>query len=81
MFNGYADEVASLYAGHGPEDQLLMGLTLRASDGVERILGWGIYVVGLVPAAVYFTMVPAAVLAPIRCGPSSRRSASGRCAF
>lgn len=33
-----------------------MGLTLRASDGVERILGWGIYVVGLLPAAVYFAL-------------------------
>jgi len=33
-----------------------MAVALRASDRVERLLGWGIYVVGLLPAAVYFAL-------------------------
>lgn len=33
-----------------------MAVAFRASDGVESLLGWGIYVVGLMPAAVYFAL-------------------------
>jgi hypothetical protein len=45
-----------------------------------HLVGWGIYVVGFIPAAVSFWLGATGGLGLILCVPSSRRWACGLCA-